>query len=86
VTEDSIDALAHFGCGFVGKGDSQNGVWGNALFLDEPGDAACNHASFARTGAGEDQQRAFGSFDSSALFGIQIGEERLHGVILDSHR
>ena len=45
--------------------------------LDQPGDAVGDDAGFARSGAGQDEQRAFGGFNGGALFGIQIGEERM---------
>ena len=76
----------HLAGGLVGKRDGQNRVRRDALFLDEPRDAAGDDAGLARAGAGQDEQRALGRFNGGALFGIQIGDERLHGVILDSHR
>jgi hypothetical protein len=62
------------------KGDGQDGVGRDVFLVDEPGDAVRDDAGFARSGAGKDEQRAFGSFDSGALFGIQMVEELLQGV------
>ena len=80
VAEQPIHALGHFAGGFVGEGDGQNRVGRDILFLDEPGDAVCDHARLARSGAGQDQQRAVGGFDCGALFGIEMVEERMQGV------
>ena len=52
----------------------------DALFADEPGDAAGDDAGFARAGSGQDEQGALGGLDGGALFGIQIVEERLQGA------
>ncbi len=79
MAENPVDALRHLAGGLVGEGDGENGVGRDALFLNEPGDSAGDDAGLARAGAGKDEQRALGGFNSSALFGIQIGEERLHG-------
>ena len=79
MAEKAVDALAHFVGGLVGEGDGEDGVGGDALFLDEPGDAAGDDAGLSGAGAGEDEQGAFGGFNGGALFGIQIVDERLHG-------
>ena len=78
VAEQPVDALGHLAGGLVGEGDGEDGVGGDAFFADEPGDAAGDDAGFARAGAGEDEQGAFGGLDGGALFGIQIVDERLH--------
>ena len=80
VAQQPVDALGHLAGGLVGEGDGQNRVGRDAFFLDQPGDAAGDDAGLARAGAGQDEQRALGGFDGGALFGIQIGEERLQGV------
>ncbi len=80
VAEQALDALGHLAGGLVGEGDGEDGVGSDALFLDEPGDAAGDDAGLAGAGSGEDQQRALGGFDGGALFGIQFVDERLHGV------
>ena len=76
-----VHALAHLAGGLVGKGNGENRIGRHALFLDEPGDAAGDHARLARTGAGKDQQRPFSGLNGGALFGIQFGDERLHGGV-----
>ena len=80
VTEELIDALGHFAGGFVGEGDGEDGVGRDVLLADEPGDAVGDDAGLARSGAGEDEQRAFGGLDRGALFGIEMGEERMQGA------
>ena len=79
VVEEAVDAFSHFLGGFVGEGDSEDGVGGDALFANEPCDAAGDDAGLSGAGAGEDEQGAFGGFNGSTLFGIQIVDERLHG-------
>ena len=69
----------HLAGGLVGEGDGENGVRRDALFADQPRDAAGDDAGFARAGAGKDQQRAFGGLNGGALFGVQIVDERLQG-------
>ena len=76
----SIDALGHFAGGLVGEGDGEDGVGRDVFLLDEPGDAVGDDAGFARSGAGEDEQRAFGGFNGGALFGIEMVEERMQSV------
>jgi hypothetical protein len=39
----------------------------------------CDDAGLARSGAGQDEQGAFGSLHRGALFGIQMFEKRLQG-------
>ena len=80
VAEQLVDALGHFAGGFVGEGDGEDGVGRDVFLLDEPGDAMGDDAGFARAGAGEDEQGAFGGFDGGALFGIEIVEERMQSV------
>ena len=77
MTENSVDALSHFGGGFVGEGNGENGVGSDAFFLNKPGDAAGNDAGFAGAGAGQDEQGAFSGLDGGALFGIQFVDKRL---------
>jgi transposase InsO family protein len=74
-----VNALAHLAGGLVGKGDGQNRVGRDAFFLDEPSNAAGDDAGFARPRPGKNQQRALGGLNGGALFGIQVGEERLQG-------
>ncbi len=75
-----FDALAHLAGGLVGEGDGEDGVGRDAFLANEPGDAAGDDAGLAGACAGEDEQRPLGGFNGGALFGIQIGDERLHGA------
>ena len=75
VTEQLIDAFGHFGGGFIGEGDGEDGIGRDVFLLDEPGDAMGDNAGFAGAGSCEDEQGALGGFDSGALFGIEIGEK-----------
>ena len=77
VADQALDALGHLGGGLVGEGDGQDGIGRDALFLDQPGDAAGDDAGLAGAGAGEDQQGALRGLHGGALFGIQFGDERL---------
>ena len=81
VAEQLVHALGHFAGGLVGEGDGQDGVGRDAFLADQPGDAAGDDAGLARAGAGQDEQRALGGLDGGALFGIQIGEQRLQGGV-----
>ncbi len=81
VAEQAVDALAHLCGGFIGEGDGQNGIGCDALFADEPGDAAGDDAGFAGAGAGQNEQGAFGGLNGGALFGVQAFGERLQGGI-----
>ena len=67
-----VDALGHLGGGLVGEGHGQDRVRRDAFLVDQPRDAAGDDARLARAGAGQDEQRAIGSFDGIALFRIQI--------------
>ena len=80
VTEQLVDAFGHFAGGLVGEGDGEDGVGRDVFLLDEPGDAMGDDAGFAGSGAGEDEQGAFGGLDSGTLFGIEMGEERMQSV------
>jgi hypothetical protein len=75
VAEQLIDTFGHFGGGFVGEGDGEDGIGRDVFLLDEPGDAMGDDASFAGSGACEDEQGAFGSFNGGALFGIEMVEK-----------
>jgi len=69
-----LNTLGHFGSGFVCKRNGKNGIRRDSLFLDQPCDAACDHARFARTGSSQDEQWALRGFDGSALFWIEFSD------------
>ncbi len=77
MAEKLLYALGHLGGGFVRKGNGQNGIRRYALLLNEPRDAAGDDPSLTRTGACEDEQRAFRRLDGGALFWIEFCNERL---------
>ena len=62
-------ALAHFGGGFVGKGDGRN-PRGRHARLDEPADFVRDHPCFSRTGAGQHQAGAVHVVDRLLLGGV----------------
>lgn len=80
VAQQLIHALRHLPGGLVGKRDRQDRVRRDIFLLDEPGNAMRNHARLARPRARQDEQWPLGSFDRSALFGIEMIEERMQGV------
>jgi len=77
MTQQPVDAFAHFAGGLIGEGNSEDGVRSDALLADEPCDAAGDDAGLARACPGEDQQWAISGLDGGALFGIQVVGERL---------
>jgi len=77
MVEQAIDAFAHLFGRLIGKSHGKNRVRRNALFADQPGDAARNDTCFSRARPGKDEQRAFSGLDGGALFGIQFVDERL---------
>ena len=83
VAQQLIHALGHLAGGLVGEGDGQDRVGRDVLLLDEPGNAVRNHAGLARSGARQDEQRPLGGLNRGALFGIEMGEERVQGVESD---
>ena len=78
-SEPSSDSTraAHLFRGLVGEGDGEHFVRLGVAVADQIGDAAGDDARLARSGAGEDQQRALGVKNRVALFGIE-GVEELH--------
>ena len=69
--EQHADARHHFGGGFVGEGEQENAVGGDAL-LDEEGGAIGQGAGLAGTGAGDDESGAGRSGDGGALLFVEI--------------
>ena len=74
-----FDALAHFRGGFVGESHRQDGFRHDAHVLDQIGDAVGDDARLAAARSGEDQHRAFGSFDGLALLRVELIEKRQCG-------
>jgi hypothetical protein len=70
--EQPLHPFAHFAGGFVRKRNCQNGIRRNALFLDQPRNAAGDHAGFARACSSQNEQWAVRGLNGCALFGIQV--------------
>ena len=71
-----LDAGGHLGGGLVREGNRQN-LPGIDALLDQPCDASGDDAGLARSGTGENEQRAFVMLDGGALAGSQIGHEQM---------
>ena len=52
-----FDAFTHLAGSLVGEGHGKNGVWGQTLDIDQPGDTMHQHAGLAATGTGQHHQR-----------------------------
>ena len=74
VGEERFDAVTHLAGGFVGEGDGEDAPGGDALLLDEVGDAVGEDAGLAGAGAGEDEEGAGGGGDGGGLGGVEGGE------------
>ena len=70
VADHVFDALAHFGGGFVGEGDGEDVLGGDA-FIDHVGDAGGDDAGFAGASAGEDEDGAVDVLGGVALLGVE---------------
>ena len=77
-----FDALGHLGRGFIGECDGQDGVGGNALFLDEIGDAVGDDARLARPRAGEDEQGALVVSTAARCSGFSLARREFTAVRL----
>jgi len=75
LANESGDAVAEFAGGFLGKGDAEDLVGSDALFLDEPGDAVGDDAGFAAAGAGDDEEGAAGMRGGFRLGGVEAVEK-----------
>lgn len=71
------DAILHFFGRFVGESDSENGLCRHAA-RNQIGHAESYGAGLAGAGSGQNQNRAFGSFRSEALFRIERFKKVLH--------
>ncbi len=80
VANELVDALRHFGGGFVGEGDGEDGIRRDAALVDEVRDAVGDDARLAGAGAGKDKHRAVDGFDAFTLLRIQFVEKMLQGV------
>ena len=61
LADEADDPLAQLGRGLVRERDGEDPPRRDALDPDEVGDAVGQHAGLARSGAGEDEQRALRS-------------------------
>ncbi len=69
--EEAADAEHHFFGGFVGKGEEEDALRGDALFEQEGG-AIGESARFARAGARDDQGRAGRGGNCGSLLAVQL--------------
>ena len=74
-----VDALGHFGSGFVGKRDGHDRVRHYTHMLDQVGDAVRDHARLPAARPGQYQDRAFGGFDGFALLRVELVEKGQSG-------
>ena len=77
VADQCRDTLAHLVGGLVGERHREQLARRRLALGQDVGDTIGQHASLARAGAGQDQDRAVGREHSGALFRIQIVE--IHG-------
>ena len=73
------DAVLHLVGGLVGERDGEDLERADAVLADEVGDAVGEHPRLARTGPGDDEQRAVHVGDGIALDGVQALEEIVTG-------
>ena len=74
ISQQGLDAAAHFGGGLVGERDREDAVRRGALDLDEPCDAVHENPRFAASRPGEDQCRTERCCDRLSLSIIQTVE------------
>ena len=74
-TNEGGDALFHLASGLVREGDSQDFERRHTKVANEMSNALGEHTGLARTGPGNDEQRAFGVNDGLVLDGIEALEE-----------
>ena len=79
--DEQLDALAHLGRGLVGEGDREDLAGARLARAHQVGDAVREHARLARSGAREDQQRAFAVGHGVALGRVQALEEGVDGGV-----
>ena|SRR5438128_1119959 len=76
--DEFADAVAHFLGGFVRKRYRQDVARPHATLGDQICDAMCDHASLARTRAGQNQQRPVAGGYCLALRWIELREKFSH--------
>jgi len=74
LAQELLEPHQHLTGGLVGKGDRQDAIGRDAPLADHVGDAIGQHASLARSWAGQDQHRAVDGEDGLALGRIESGE------------
>ena len=67
-----LDALAHRARGLVRERHGEDPPWLDAALPHQVGDAVCDYARLARAGPGEDQERAAGHLDGTALRLVEV--------------
>ena len=71
-----FDAFAHFGCGFVSEGYSENGFRRRPEVLDQVRNSVGDDTCFSAARPGQDEHGTIRGFNSLALLRVQLGEER----------
>ena len=66
------DSTFHLRCGLFGESDREDLAWAGTVVLDEVEVALGEHRSLARTGRGDNDKLALGSFDNRLLFSCQL--------------
>ena len=79
ISNQPLNPFAHFSGCPVGKSDDQAIPRIGFVLRQDIGEPGGQHFGFAGTGAGEDQDRPFGGFDSFFLFGIQHLQPAVRG-------
>ena len=78
-SDELADALLHLRCGLISKGDGKDLPRRHPTVLQQIGNAAGQHRSFAGTSAGDDKQRATFVHDGRLLLRVQAKGHISHG-------
>ena len=79
VGQQHIDPLFHLGGGLLGEGQREDLLGPGPLGGDQMRDAVRDDAGFARTGPGNDEQRALAVGHGPTLGVVEVGEDSLLG-------
>jgi hypothetical protein len=87
VTQQALDAAAHFAGRLVGESHRQNAVRRDILHLAQPRQPVDEHARLAAAGTGQHQYRAYGSGDGGTLRVVQRRKDgrQIHGMRILYH-
>ena len=80
--EETLNALTHLFCRFIGEGDGENVPRCDAFFRNQVSDAMRNNACFARARTGENKKRPFCMKYGLALLFVELRKKiRFHYLI-----